>query len=81
MRKAQRTVRTGRPPKPPGEKFVVAGLRLPPTDLARIDAMVPPGQTRNEVLRELLAEALMARAKAESRRGKAVAPRRAPKTL
>jgi hypothetical protein len=65
MRKAQHTIKTGRPPKPPGEKFVVAGLRLPPTDLARIDAMVRPGQTRNEVLRDLLAEALAARAKAK----------------
>ena len=51
----------GRPPKPPGEKFVVAGLRLPPPELARIDAMVRSGQTRNDVLRELLAEAMEAR--------------------
>jgi hypothetical protein len=62
--------KVGRPPKPPGEKFVVAGLRLPPAELARIDIMVHAGRTRNDVLRELLAEALAARAKAESWRGK-----------
>jgi hypothetical protein len=61
MPKTPRTTKTGRPPKPPGEKFVVAGLRLPPADLARIDAMVHPGQTRNDVLRDLLAEALATR--------------------
>jgi hypothetical protein len=64
---APKKKKTGRPPKPPGEKFVVAGLRLPPVDLAHIDAMVPPGQTRNDVLRELLAEALAARKKKAGR--------------
>jgi hypothetical protein len=63
MAKTSKPAKTGRPPKPPGEKYVVAGLRLPPGELARIDSMVRAGQTRNEVLRELLAEALLARAK------------------
>jgi hypothetical protein len=55
MKKAPRTAKVGRPPKPAGEKFVVAGLRLPPAELARIDAMVQPGETRNDVLRRLIA--------------------------
>lgn len=70
MAKTPKPAKVGRPPKPPGEKFVVAGLRLPPAELARIDAMVKPGQTRNEVLRDLLKKGLAA-TKAESRRGKA----------
>ena len=46
--------KTGRPPKPPGEKWVFVGLRLPPTELARVDALVEPEQTRNDVLRHLI---------------------------
>jgi hypothetical protein len=61
MAKTPKPAKTGRPPKPVGEKFVVTGLRLPPAELARIDAMVKPGQTRNEVLRELLSEGMAAK--------------------
>jgi hypothetical protein len=55
--------KVGRPPKPPGEKWIYVATRLPPAELARLDAHVEPGQTRNEVLRELALEALEARAK------------------
>jgi hypothetical protein len=63
--------KTGRPPKPPGEKWTYVATRLQPEDLARLDAYVAPGQTRNEVLRELALEALTARGKADTRRRKA----------
>jgi hypothetical protein len=54
--------KVGRPPKPPGEKWTYVATRLPPEALAQLDAHVAPGQTRNEVLRELALEALSARA-------------------
>jgi hypothetical protein len=54
--------KTGRPPKPPGEKWTYVATRLPPDVLARLDAFVAPGHTRNEVLRDLALEALDARA-------------------
>ena len=53
--------KVGRPPKPPGEKWTYVATRLPPDALSRLDAHVAPGQTRNEVLRELALEALTAR--------------------
>jgi hypothetical protein len=58
----------GRPPKPPGEKWTYVATRLPPEDLARLDAHVARGQTRNEVLRELALEALTARARRKAGR-------------
>jgi hypothetical protein len=61
MAKTSKPAKVGRPPKPPGEKFVMAGLRLPPAELAKIDAMVQPGQTRNDVLRELVAAGMAAK--------------------
>jgi hypothetical protein len=60
--------KTGRPPKPPGEKWTYVATRLPPDALARLDACVAPGQTRNEVLRDLALEALDARAARGSRK-------------
>jgi hypothetical protein len=62
--------KTGRPPKPPGEKWTYVATRLPPDALARLDACVASGQTRNEVLRELALEALDARAARGSTRKK-----------
>ena len=53
--------KTGRPPKPPGEKWVFVGLRLPPAALARVDALVEPEQTRNDVLRHLIERGLQTR--------------------
>jgi hypothetical protein len=54
--------RLGRPAKPPGEKWTYIATRLPPDALTQLDEYVGPGQTRNEVLRELALEALSARA-------------------
>ena len=63
MAMAHAPKKVGRPPKPPGEKWTYVATRLPPEALARLDAHVAPGQTRNEVLRELALEALAARAR------------------
>ena len=60
--------KTGRPPKPPGEKWTYVATRLPPEALARLDAHVAPDQTRNEMLRELALEALDARERLKEKR-------------
>jgi hypothetical protein len=61
--------RMGRPPKPPDQKFVDVGLKLPPAMLERIDTIVSrntEGFDRSTVIRRLIAVGL----EAESRRGK-----------
>jgi hypothetical protein len=60
--------RMGRPPKPPEARMIDVGLRLDPGTHATVTAMaVERGIERAAMIRELLAEALAARAKRDKR--------------
>jgi metal-responsive CopG/Arc/MetJ family transcriptional regulator len=52
----------GRPPKPPGDKFVDVGLKLHPAMLEQIDALSRPeeGVDRSAVIRRLIVAGLAA---------------------